>query len=48
MTVKTEPPLPDQKFVNPDGTLTVEGLILLQQLTRKLDDHEERLVAGGH
>lgn len=48
MTIETSPVLPDQKFVNPDGTLTVEALILLQQLTRKLDDHEERLVAGGH
>ena len=48
MTIKTEQPLPDQKFVNPDGTLTIEALILLQQIGKKLDDHEDRLKSGGH
>lgn len=48
MTVNTEPPLPNQKFVNEDGTLTVEALILLQQINKKLEDHESRLTAGGH
>ena len=42
-------PIPNdlEKYVKPDGRLTKEGLILLQQAVEKLQDHEDRLVANG-
>ena len=44
MTVTVSPPQSQIVYVNPDGTLTLAGILLLQQIARAVTDHEARLV----
>ena len=43
----TEKPNAQVRYVNPDGTLTAEGMKLFLKWIATLDNHEARLVAGG-
>lgn len=36
-------PLPYSQYVTPEGKLTNEGMKLLQEIARLLNDHEERI-----
>lgn len=47
MSVQTDPPQPDVKYVTETGELTTDGLLLLQKMKRALDDAQKRLDAAG-
>ena len=47
MAVKVEKPNTVERYVGPDGRLTIEGVKLLQRIVAAIDDHEARLVVGG-
>lgn len=47
MPVTVPEPLRSTRYVDKDGKLTTEGIILLLKVVEKLEDHENRLVGGG-
>lgn len=45
MPVQVKTPTELQKYVRPDGRLTIEGLQLLLSVVQALRDHETRITA---
>lgn len=44
MSVQVQPPQPFIRYVDKEGRLTPEGILLLQRMVEAMADHEARIV----